>query len=82
MGFLDKLLGRGKEAADTAGDAVKDVGEKAKEEFDEAKDRITGDETPEAREAPPAPPASEVTQSEQRLDEARDQAARDEGRMP
>lgn len=79
MGFLDRLFGRGKEAADTAGDTMKDVGEKAKEEFDEAKDRITGDEAPET---PPASEGSEVTQSEQRLDEVRDQAARDEGRLP
>jgi hypothetical protein len=80
MGFLDKLLGRGKEAADTAGDAVKDVGEKAKEEFDEAKDRVTGGD--EAPAAPPAAEGSEVTQSEERLENVRDQALRDEGRMP
>jgi hypothetical protein len=67
MGFLDKLFGRGKE----------------KDESEEAKDRISGgDEPPKAPETPPAPEGSEVTQSEQRLDEVRDQAARDEGRMP
>jgi hypothetical protein len=70
MGFLDRLLGRGKEAAESAGDAVKDVGDKPEEAFDEAKERVTGEE------------GSEVTQSEERLDNVRDQALRDEGRMP
>jgi|Tabmets5t2r1_1033131.scaffolds.fasta_scaffold01948_6 hypothetical protein len=79
MGFLDRLLGRGKEAAESAGDTAKDLGENAKEEFEEAEDRVTGDETPEA---PQASEGSEVSQAEQRLDDVRDQAARDEGRMP
>jgi hypothetical protein len=78
MGFLDRLLGRGKEAAESAGDTAKDLGE-AKEEFEEAKDRIAGDETPET---PQPSEGSEVSQAEQRLDDVRDQAARDEGRMP
>jgi len=53
---------------------------KEKDESEEAKDRISGgDEPPKA---PETPEGSEVTQSEQRLDEVRDQAARDEGRMP
>ncbi len=29
MGFLDKLLGRGKDAAETTGDTAKDMGGKA-----------------------------------------------------
>jgi hypothetical protein len=70
MGFLDKLLGRGKEAAQDVGDVAKDVGDKAEEGFDEAKSRVTGEEE------------SEVTQSEQRLDEVRDETARNEGRIP
>lgn len=71
MGFLDRLLGRGKDAAESAGDAAKDVGDKAEEGFDDAKDRVSGDDE-----------GSEVTQSEERLDNVRDQALRDEGRMP
>lgn len=82
MGFLDRLLGRGKEAAESAGDTAKeagdkskdvasDVGDKAEETFDDAKDQVTGEEE-----------GSELTQSEERLDNARDQALRDEGRMP
>jgi len=57
MGFLDKLLGRGKDAADTVGDAAKDmggkaadagddVGQKAEEAFDEPKSRVTGGDEP------------------------------------
>ena len=60
MGFLDKLLGRGKEAAQDVGDAGKDVGskamdatddvgQKAEDAFGEAKDRVTGDERNERR---------------------------------
>ena len=74
MGFLDKLLGRGKDTAESAGDAAKDVGNKAEEVFDETKSRVTGDDAPSE--------TSEVTQSEQRLDEARDQVVRDEGPQP
>jgi hypothetical protein len=70
MGFLDKLLGRGKEAAEDVGDAAKDVGGKADEAFDDVKSRVTGEGE------------SDVAQSEQRLDEVRDEAARNEGRMP
>ncbi len=87
MGFLDKLLGRGKDAAESAGDVAQDVGEKTKdvasdvgdkaqEGYEEAKSRISGDEGSEGS------PESDVTQSEQRLDDVRDQAMRDEGRMP
>jgi hypothetical protein len=71
MGFLDRLLGRGKDAAESAGDAVKDVGDKAEEAFDDAKSRVSGEDE-----------GSEVAQSEERLDNVRDQALRDEGRMP
>jgi len=57
MGFLDKLLGRGKDAAETVGDAPKDaggkgmdaaedVGAKAEDVFDETKSRVTGDDEP------------------------------------
>lgn len=67
MGFLDKLLGRGKEAAQDVGETAKDLGDKAKDAFDDAK----GDDE-----------VSETGQAEQRLDDARDQALRDEGRMP
>ena len=81
MGFLDKLLGRGKEAAQDAGDtaekygdkamdAGKDVGDKAEEGFDDVKSRVSGEGE------------SEVAQSEQRLDEVRDDTARNEGRIP
>jgi hypothetical protein len=67
MGFLDKLLGRGKDAAEDVGETAKDLGDKAEDAFDDAK----GDDE-----------ASETGQAEQRLDDARDQALRDEGRMP
>ena len=70
MGFLDKLLGRGKDAAESAGDASKDAGSKAADVGDEAKEPISGDEGSEG---------SDVTQAE---DNVRDQARRDEGRMP
>jgi hypothetical protein len=72
MGFLDKLLGRGKDAAESAGDAAKDAGSKvadvASDVGDEGKERISGDEGSEG---------SDVTQAEQRLDNVRDQ-----GRTP
>jgi hypothetical protein len=72
MGFLDKLLGRGKDAAESAGDAAKDAGSKvadvASDVGDEGKERISGDEGSEG---------SDVTQAEQRLDDVRDQ-----GRTP
>jgi hypothetical protein len=68
MGFLDKLLGRGKDAAESAGDAAKDAGSKvadvASDVGDEGKERISGDEGSEG---------SDVTQAEQRLDDVRDQ---------
>jgi hypothetical protein len=70
MGFLDKLLGRGKEAAQDVGDVAKDVGDKAEKGYEDVKERISGEGE------------SEVAQSEQRLDEVRDEAARNEGRMP
>ena len=57
MGFLDKLLGRGKDAAQDVGDAGKgvgdkamdaaeDVGAKAEDVFDETKSRVTDDDEP------------------------------------
>jgi hypothetical protein len=67
MGFLDKLLGRGKEAAEDVGETAKDLGDKGKDAFD----RDKGDDEP-----------SETGQAEQRVDNVRDQALRDEGRMP
>jgi hypothetical protein len=84
MGFLDKLLGRSKEAADTAGDKAmeygdkavdmaKEGGEKAEDLYGDAKSRVTG----EGDDA-----ASQVDQAEAGLDEARDQTAKDEGRIP
>jgi hypothetical protein len=82
MGFLDKLLGRGKDAAQDVGDKAQDVGEKtkdvasdagdkAKEGFDDAKSHVSGEDD-----------LSDTGQAEQRLDNVRDQALRDEGRMP
>jgi hypothetical protein len=70
MGFLDKLLGRGKEAAQDVGDTTKDVGDKAEQAYEDVKERGTGEGE------------SEVAQSEQRLDEVRDEAARREGKIP
>ena len=70
MGFLDKLLGRTKETAGDVGDAAKDMGDKAKDAFDGG-----GDGTD-------APGTSEVTEAEQRLDDVRDRAMQDEGRIP
>ncbi len=82
MGFLDRLLGRGKDAAQDAGDMAKDagektkdaasdVGEKAEDTFDDAKSRVSGDDD-----------LSETGQAEQRLDDVRDQVMKDEGRTP
>ena len=75
MGFLDKLLGRSKETAQDIGESAKDLGDKATDTAsdlgDTAKDAVGGDEGESA-----------VTESEQRLDEVRDQTMRDEGRMP
>ncbi len=71
MGFLDKLFGRGKDAAQSTADATKDAGSKAQETVDDATSRVTGEDD-----------LSDVGQSEQRLDNVRDQALRDEGRMP
>ena len=68
MGFLDKLLGRDKDTATTT-EAPADVGEQAPE-------------PPAEEEAPVSGEASDLTQSEQRLDSARDQNIRDEGRIP
>jgi hypothetical protein len=78
MGFLDKLLGRSKGAAESVGNAAEDVGDKAKEGFEEAKDRVTGDE----RDPGVDEGGSDLSQAEQRLDNARDQALREEGRLP
>jgi hypothetical protein len=75
MGFLDKLLGRGKEAAQDVGDVAKDVGDKADQGYDDVKERVTGEGESEAGQ-------SDIAQSEQRLDEVRDEAARNEGRIP
>jgi hypothetical protein len=70
MGFLDKLLGRGKEATQDVGDAARDVGskgmnaaddvgQKAEDVFGEAKDRATGEdepaEAPRTEGPPPTP---------------------------
>ena len=75
MGFLDKLLGRSKETAEGVGDSAKDMGDTAKDTAadlgDKAQDAVGGDEGDSA-----------VTESEQRLDDVRDQTMRDEGRMP
>jgi hypothetical protein len=60
MGFLDRLLGRGKEAAQDVGETAKDL-----DDGDQGDDEL-----------------SETGQAEQRLDNVRDQALRDEGRMP
>jgi len=68
MGFLDKLLGRSKETAESVGDSAKDT---ASDVSDTAKDALDGDEG-----------ESDVTENEQRLDDVRDQVMRDEGRMP
>jgi hypothetical protein len=84
MGFLDKLLGRSKDVADTAGDKAMeygdkavdvagDAGDKAAEVFGEAKSQVTGDGDEGV---------SETTEAEQRLDDVRDQAMQDEGRIP
>ena len=74
MGFLDKLLGRSKDTAETAGDSAKDLGDKvtdtASDLGEKAKDPFEKEEG-----------ASEVTESEQRLDDVRDQTLKDEGRM-
>ena len=75
MGFLDKLLGRSKETAEGLGESAKDMGEKA---TDIASD--LGDKGKDAFDLEDG--ESKVTESEQRLDDARDQALRDEGRMP
>lgn len=69
MGFLDKLLGRGKEGADKAGDAMKDVGAKAEDVFDD-KPRMSGEGESKADEAEPA------------VDQARDDAPGGGGRTP
>jgi len=62
MGFLDKLLGRGKDAAESAGDTAQDLGDEA---------HVSSDDD-----------LSETGQAEQGPDDIRDQALRDEGRMP
>ncbi len=71
MGFLDKLLGRSKDAAETVGDKAQDVGDKATDVFEDDKDSV-----------PSGTERSDVGQAEQRLDDVRDQTLRDEGRMP
>ena len=75
MGFLDKLLGRNKETAEGVEESAKDTGDKAIDAgsgpSDTTKDPFEGDEG-----------VSDVTESEQRLDEVRDQTMRDEERMP
>lgn len=75
MGFLDKLLGRSKETAEGVGESAKNAGEKA---MDTASD--LGDKTQDTLDRDEG--ASDVTESEQRLDDIRDQTMRDEGRMP
>ena len=76
MGFLDKLLGRNKESTPEG------VGESAKNTDDQAMDASSdpGDTTKDALDGDEG--VSDVTESEQRLDEVRDQTMRDEGRMP
>jgi hypothetical protein len=84
MGFLDKLLGRSKDVADTAGDkakefgdktgdVAKDAGGKAEDVYGDAKSHVTGGGDDGA---------SETDQAEARLDDVRDQALQDEGRIP
>ena len=75
MGFLDKLLGRSKETAEGVGESAKDTGEKV---MDTASD--VGDKTQDAFDKDEG--LSDATESEERLDEVRDQTMRDEGRMP
>jgi hypothetical protein len=75
MDWLDKLLGRSKETAEGLGESAKDMGDKATDTAsglgDKAKDAFDLEEG-----------ESQVTEAEQRLDSVRDQALRDEGRMP
>jgi hypothetical protein len=82
MGFLDKLLGRGKDAAEKAGDVAGDVGATAKDTYEDARAKVSGDDEPAATAPAGAEDASDIGQAEERLDEVRDQAARDQGRMP
>jgi len=73
MGWLDKLLGRGKDAAsqaaDTAGDAARSVQDKAEDAYSGAKERVSGDSETEIAEDKPAADAGE-------------QPAEMEGRIP
>jgi hypothetical protein len=70
MGFLDKLLGRDKDTGTSTVDAPSEVETKASE--------------PPAETESPSPEGegSDITHSEQRLDDVRDQVLRDEDRMP
>jgi hypothetical protein len=67
-GFSRQAAGRSKETAEGAGDSAKDT---AADLGDKAQDAVGGEEGDSA-----------VTESEQRLDDVRDQTMRDEGRMP
>jgi hypothetical protein len=75
MGFLDKLLGRSKDAAGSAADTAKDMGDKAADAASDA-----GDAMQDAFDSDKG--ESQLTESEQRLDNVRDQVLRDEDRMP
>ena len=79
MGFLDKLLGRSKDVAQDAGDMAKDAGDKggdmakdaggkAQDVYEDAKSHVSGE--------------SDTSQSEERLDDVRDQVNKDQGRTP
>ncbi|HXV34959.1 MAG TPA: hypothetical protein VD769_13205 [Gaiellaceae bacterium] len=72
MGFLDKLLGRSKDVAGSVTESAQDMGDKA-----------AGAVSPDGREAFELDEGeSQVTESEHRLDDVRDQVLRDEDRMP
>jgi hypothetical protein len=67
---LDKLLGRNKDTGTTTVDAPSEV-------------EATASEPPAETESPsPEGERSDLTDSEQRLDDVRDQVLRDEDRMP
>jgi ribosomal protein S6E (S10) len=78
MGFLDKLLGRSKDAAHDAGDMAKDAGDKGMDMAKDAGDKV-GDVSDDAKSHVTG--GSDTTEAE-RLDDVPDQAAGDEGRAP
>jgi hypothetical protein len=79
MGFLDKLLGRSKDAAHDAGDMAKDAGDKGMDMAKDAGDKVE-DVSDDAKSHVTG--GSDTTEAEQRLDDVPDQAARDEDRAP